>query len=218
MHSASHVAVSVRDLRFAYRRGDTELFGGLSYDFEPGHVTALTGSSGRGKSTLLYVLGLLLKPSGGEVRLWGQTVSGLPDVRRSALRAQSYGFVFQDSVLDPHRTVLDAVLEPAIYAGARSVEIVDRARELLGALGLGARAGHLPGQVSGGQAQRVAIARALLLEPQVLLADEPTGNLDPESASNVLDILDIAAADGRTVIIATHDPVVIARADRRLSL
>ena len=210
--------LAVHDLRFAYRRGAQELFGGLTHQFGVSRITAVTGPSGRGKSTLLYVLGLLLRPSAGEVRLAGEPVSGLSDLQRSGLRARHIGFVFQDAVLDPSRTVLEAVLEPALYAGVAPRGLTGRARELLDRLDVAGRVAHRPGEVSGGQAQRVALARALINEPAVVLADEPTGNLDRANADVVLETLRAAAAQGCTVIVATHDPFVIRHADEELTL
>ena len=210
--------LGVRDLRFAYGRGAEELFDGLTHDFAPGEVTALTGPSGRGKSTLLYVLGLLLTPTAGEVTLDGEGVSAAPDAVRAAIRARRLGFVFQDAELDPARRVLDSVLEPALYAGRRRRDLLPRATDLLDRFGLGERGSHKPGQVSGGQAQRLALCRALLNEPDVILADEPTGNLDRDNAILVLDAFAAAAAEGRTVIVATHDPFVLERVDQVVRL
>ncbi len=210
--------LAVDGLRFAYRRGGDELFGGLDHEFTAGAVTAVTGPSGRGKSTLLYVLGLMLCPSGGSVLMGGARMDDQPDAARSWVRATRIGFVFQDAVLDPARTVLDCVVEPSLYGGARRTDVRARARDLLDGLGVGERADHKPGQISGGQAQRVALARALVTDPDVLLADEPTGNLDQANADVVLDTLRQVAATGRTVIIATHDPAVLERADEVLAL
>ncbi len=216
--------LEIQDLSFAYRRASRrrgpaeELFGGLSPAFAPGAVTALTGPSGRGKSTLLYVVGLLLRPSRGEVRLCGRRVDAFPDVQRSQIRAHTIGFVFQDAVLDPARSVLDGVLEPTLYASARPAHVSARARSLLDELGVEARADHRPGETSGGQAQRDAVARALINDPQIVLADEPTGNLDHENAVIVLDALAAAAARGRTVVIAIHDRFVLDRADHAVRL
>ncbi|MBU8649517.1 ABC transporter ATP-binding protein [Micrococcus luteus] len=206
-------ALAVEDLRFAYTRAAEELFDGLTHAFTPGAVTALTGPSGRGKSTLLYVLGLMLTPTSGVVRLGDVDASTRPDRERSRLRATSVGFVFQDSELDPSRPILDSVVEPGLYAGLERQTLEDRARALLERFGLAHRADHRPGQVSGGQAQRVAVCRALVNAPAVVLADEPTGNLDPDNAGLVMDALADAAAEGRTVVVATHDPAVVARAD-----
>ncbi len=205
--------LSVYDLRFRYRGGAEDLFGGLSQTFSIGQLTAVTGPSGRGKSTLLYVLGLMLTPSSGVVRIGRTDASTLPDRARAALRASRLGFVFQDSELDPARTIVDSVVEPGLYAGEQLDVLRARARELLHQFGLGHRADHRPGQISGGQAQRVAVCRALANSPDIILADEPTGNLDPDNASLVIEALRAAAAEGRTVVVATHDPTVVARAD-----
>lgn len=215
--------LAIEDLSFAYRRGAEELFGGLSHEFTPGKVTALTGPSGRGKSTLLYVLGLMLTPTRGHVLLDGDEVSDAADSIRSRVRAHRIGFVFQDSSLDPARTVLDSVVEPALYAGWRLGDARERGRDLLDRMGVAARADHKPGEISGGQAQRVAVCRALVTDPLVVLADEPTGNLDRDNAMGVLNALSAAAehtSDGiaRTLVIATHDPFVIEHADEVLSL
>lgn len=210
--------LGLRELRFAYTKGGEELFGGLDHDFGVGRVSALTGPSGRGKSTLLYLLALLLTPSGGQILLDGADVASAPDRERAAIRATRVGFVFQDSELDPSRTVLDSVLEPALYAGHLARERVPRARELLERFGLEGRADHRPGQVSGGQAQRLAVCRALINDPDVILADEPTGNLDRDNAGLVLSALREAAGDDRIVIIATHDPFVLDQVDEVLSL
>lgn len=216
--SAPSAGVSVEDLRFAYRRGAEEIFDDLTYSFTPGAVTALTGPSGRGKSTLLYVLALMLTPTTGRVRLGETDASSLPDRDRSGLRAGTIGFVFQDSELDPSRSIVDSVMEPGLYAGLEKGALEDRARSLLARFGLEHRADHRPGEISGGQAQRVAVCRALVNEPAVILADEPTGNLDPDNAALVLDALAEAAAEGRTVIVATHDPQVVSRADEVVRL
>lgn len=210
--------LEVRAVTFAYRRGGEELFGGLSWSFAGGALTAVTGPSGRGKSTLLYLLGLMLRPTGGQVLLQGERVDALPDARRAAVRAHRVGFVFQDAALDPARRIVDSVVEPALYAGCRRAEVVGRARELLDQLGVGQRADHRPGEISGGQAQRVAVARALINTPVVILADEPTGNLDPDNAAVVLGALRDAARAGAAVIIATHDADVLGACDERVVL
>ena len=216
--------LAVSDLSFAYAKGAEDLFGGLTHAFTPGKVTALTGPSGRGKSTLLYVLGLMLTPARGQVLLEGEEVSSAADAVRSRVRAHRIGFVFQDSALDPARTVLDSVVEPALYAGWRLGDARDRGRVLLDQLGVAARADHRPGEISGGQAQRVAVCRALVTDPLVVLADEPTGNLDRGNATGVLTALSAAAGatstagETRTVVIATHDPFVIDHADEVLAL
>ncbi len=216
--SASETHVALQDLHFRYTERSEELYGGLTHAFTPGAVTAITGESGRGKSTLLYIIGLLLRPSEGEVVLADNRLSQLSDRQASKIRANRIGFVFQDAELDPSRPVLDSVLEPGIYAGTPREELKQRGLELLDQFGLAERAAHKPGQISGGQAQRVAICRALVNDPRVILADEPTGNLDPKNSQMVLGALKEAAESGRTVVIATHDPTVIDAADEVIQL
>lgn len=177
-------------------------------------MTAVTGRSGRGKSTLLYLLGLMLTPTAGTVSIRGHAVSGLRDRARSQIRAQHIGFVFQDAALDPSRTLLDNVAEGALYAGIARDTARRQATVLLTDVGVAHRIDHRPGEISGGQAQRVALCRALIKNPDVLLADEPTGNLDPETASVIWSILRARADDGATVIIATHDPDALPAAQR----
>lgn len=211
--------LTVTDLRFQYTARSDELFEGLSHQFAPGAVTALTGQSGRGKSTLLYILGLMLSPTAGDVRIEGQSMRGLSDQDRSRLRAQTFGFVFQDAVLDAARSILESVAEPALYAGWKRGPALARAQELLDYVDVGARAKHRPGHISGGQAQRAAVARALINNPAIILADEPTGNLDHDNASAILRHFSAAAHDqGLTVIIATHDPHVLSHSDVVVSL
>lgn len=212
------MTLALRDLEFAYSRTSAPLFGGLSHDFPVGLVTALTGPSGRGKSTLLYLAGLLLTPSAGAVELDGSPVSALTDAARSALRATRMGFVFQDSELDPTRTIVDNVMEVGLYAGHTPAALRPRAHELLERFGLADRARHTPWQISGGQAQRVALCRALMNHPDIVLADEPTGNLDRDNTLLVLDSLTDIAREGCTVLIATHDPLVVEHADAVVQL
>ena len=204
-------------LGFAYPDGP-ELFGGLDVTVESGQVVALTGASGRGKSTLLYVFGLLLRPGAGRVAIDGRSTTELDDAELSWLRANRMGFVFQDAALDPTRTVLDNVTEVAVYRGQPRATFIDRARELLAQTGVQVRAGARPTQVSGGQAARIGLCRALVGDPSVVLADEPTGNLDLVSAGQVLDGLDAAARGGASVLIATHDPRVIERCHHAVDL
>ncbi len=212
-------ALAITDLSFHYIEGSEELFNGLSHEFAAGQLTAITGPSGRGKSTLLYILGLLLTPSEGTVTITGEPASQLADAKRSAIRASQIGFVFQDSELDPSRTVIDSVIEPALYAGSRAKDARPLAEQLLEEFGLGERAAHRPGEVSGGQAQRVAVCRALINQPSIVLADEPTGNLDRDNASMVLGALrSVAESDNKTVAIASHDPFVLDHCDEVLAL
>lgn len=209
--------ITVDGLVFGYRR-EEPVIDGLSWTFPSGAVTGVTGRSGRGKSTLLYLLGLLLTPDAGTIVLDGDEVAG-PDRERSRIRAERMGFVFQDAALDPSRTVLDNVIEGAIYTGLPRTVATERAGTLLDRFDVGLRAEHKPGEVSGGQAQRVALCRALLNAPDVVLADEPTGNLDDTTAGIVIGALvDLAHDQGATVIISSHDHEVISRCDLTLQL
>lgn len=211
--------LSIKGLSFSYPRADERVLSDLTEHFDAGETVALTGPSGRGKSTLLYLLGLLLTPGSGEVYVGPTATSALTDAQRSTLRARHMGFVFQDSELDPARTVLDAVVEPALYAGQRRRDVTGRAQELLEVFGLEGRADHRPGQISGGQAQRVALCRALVNRPQIVLADEPTGNLDRDNAERVLGHLTEAArTEDLALIVATHDPFVMEKVDRVVRL
>lgn len=211
--------VTLEALSFGYRR-EEPIIDSLSHTFAAGQVNGVTGPSGRGKSTLLYLIGLLLTPLSGRIGIGEEAeASALGDTERSRLRASGIGFVFQDAMLDPSRSVLDNVAEAAIYSGLPRNVARQRASELLKRFGVALRVDHKPGEVSGGQAQRVALCRALLHRPAVILADEPTGNLDAESARVVIDALTGAAhAEGATVIIASHDPRVVAACDVVLEL
>jgi ABC-type lipoprotein export system ATPase subunit len=203
------MALQARDISFSY--GEHSLLTSWSADFIAGETVAITGPSGRGKSTLMYILGLMLTPQSGAVFIDGINVSQLSDRRRAHLRATQFGFVFQDAALDPTRTVIDNVVETELYRGGNTRHVVDRAHQLLEQFGVELRADARPGQVSGGQAQRIALCRALLGSPPIVLADEPTGNLDPKSAGIVLDAFDAHASNGASVIIVTHDPSIVER-------
>ncbi len=205
------------DLAFGYQPR-VPLFAGWSATFERGEFSAVTGPSGRGKSTLLYLLGLMLAPTRGRILLDGNAVESSSDRERAHLRAQRFGFVFQDAALDATRSILDNVLEGSLYRGEDPRAVTPRALALLERFEVELRADARPGQVSGGQAQRIALCRALLGRPDVLLADEPTGNLDAVSANLVIEALHQHARDGAAVIVVTHDPVVAARCDREISL
>ncbi len=209
--------LATRGLSFAYRAGEP-LIQEWSESFDSGEFVAITGPSGRGKSTLLYLLGLMLRPAAGAVLVDGHEVSGMPDARRSALRATRFGFVFQDHALDAHRTVLDNVLEGALYRGDDRRAVASRAHALLERFGVTHRADARPGEISGGQAQRIALCRALLGDPGILLADEPTGNLDRTTAAAIVDAMRDHSRDGATVVVVTHDERVVGRCDRRIEL
>ncbi|WP_448062318.1 ABC transporter ATP-binding protein [Cellulomonas hominis] len=210
--------IELEDLTFAYSPRAPSTFESLSYSFAPGTLTAVTGTSGGGKSTLLYLLGLMLTPVSGTVRIDGTATAAMSDGERASLRARHIGFVFQDAVLDPSRTVLDNVIEGALFTAMPTSVARERAMTLLTELGVHHRHHHRPGEISGGQAQRVALCRALLKDPAVILADEPSGNLDPRSADVVWSVLRERAAAGATVIVATHDPARVPDADRSLTL
>ncbi|MBN9107018.1 MAG: ATP-binding cassette domain-containing protein [Propionibacteriaceae bacterium] len=210
-------AIETADLTFGYRRGVT-VIDGLTQAIRGGEVTAITGRSGSGKSTLLYLLAGMLTPWSGSVVFDGSDLAKMDDHARSRLRAETFGFVFQDAALDPRRSVLDAVLEPTLYASQPSAKARDRALALLDLMGVDVPPESRPGEISGGQAQRVGVARALLLDPQVIFADEPTGNLDNASSEAVLGALTAAAEGGCTVIIATHDDRVVSRSTGRITV
>lgn len=209
--------LATQDLTFRYERA-TPLLEGWSARFEAGEVVAVTGPSGRGKSTLLYMLGLMLRPSSGHVLLDGEPCDRLGSRDRALLRASVFGFVFQDAALDGTRSVEDNIVEASLYRGADRRTQLTRARDLMEQFGVGLRAGAKPGQVSGGQAQRIALCRALLGDPRIILADEPTGNLDPATSEVVLNGLHEQAHRGATVVVVTHDPAIVARCDREVVL
>ncbi len=185
----------------------------------PGEIVALVAPSGTGKSTLLHLAGLLERPDAGAVVVDGRDAGRLTDAARTAIRRDTIGFVYQSHHLLAEFSALENVAMPQLIAGKRRRDAEARARDLLGMLGLAARTGHRPGKLSGGEQQRVAIARALANAPRVLLADEPTGNLDVGTAGLVFDAL-LAAVRGQGVaaLIATHNPDLAARMDRRVTL
>ena len=209
--------IEARDVTFGYDPA-APILSEWSASFGAGEVVAVTGPSGRGKSTLLYLLGLMLKPSGGQVIVEGESAAQLSDRRRAQLRAERFGFVFQDAALDSTRTVLDNIVETALYRGESREAAVRRANELMVQFGVELRSSAKPGQVSGGQAQRIALCRALLNDPRIVLADEPTGNLDPSSAGVVVDALRAQARSGAAVIVVTHEPTLVATCDRKIEL
>lgn len=214
----ARTVVGARGLTFAYRSGGAAVIDNLNVDIPTGAVTTLTGPSGSGKSTLLYLLALMIRPSSGEVIWNGSAASSLPDAARSRLRAAQVGFVFQDALLDPSRTVLANVCDSGLFAGMSHADAASRARAMLTRFGVQHRADHRPGEISGGQAQRVAICRALLTDPRVVFADEPTGNLDDASAEVVWEALVDHAKHGGTVILATHDKSLASRSDHEIRL
>jgi putative ABC transport system ATP-binding protein len=189
---------------------------GVSFTVRRGELVAIVGPSGSGKSTLLHILGTLERPSEGTVRIDGEDVATLTDRRLAALRARSIGFVFQQFFLSEHTTVLENVADGLLYGGARPAERRERAAEALIRVGLADRARFRPGKLSGGQRQRVAIARALVGHPAIVLADEPTGNLDSKTGASIIELLRELNADGATILMITHDSGLAAQMPRRL--
>ncbi|WP_036259646.1 ABC transporter ATP-binding protein [Meiothermus cerbereus] len=191
---------------------------GVDLTIYPGEYVALMGPSGSGKSTLMHIIGLLDTPTEGEYRLGGEPVRGLSEAQLARIRNQRVGFVFQAFFLLPRLTALNNVALPLVYRGLSSAERLKRAKEALESVGLGDRLDHLPSELSGGQKQRVAIARALVQEPDLLLADEPTGNLDSRSSHEIMELFEALHRQGKTIVMVTHEPDVGARAQRIVRL
>jgi putative ABC transport system ATP-binding protein len=218
--SLSDIILEAAGIERTYRHGDiaVPVLKDLDLKVRRGEWVACTGHSGSGKSTLLNVLGLLDSADAGSYLLAGHDVGDLDDTARARLRNGLLGFVFQLHNLLPRTSALENVATPLIYRGMRRAERLRRARAALKAVDLEDRADHDPGQLSGGQMQRVAIARALIGDPELLLVDEPTGNLDLAATNEVLGLLDRLHADGRTIVMITHEEDVAQHADRRLVL
>ena len=210
--------ISLQNIHRVYHTGrvDVRALDGLDLTVEAGEFLAVIGPSGSGKSTLMNIVGCLDRPTEGRYLLDGTDVDELDDDGLAALRSRSIGFVFQSYNLLPRTTALDNVVMPLAYQGVRRKDREARAREALERLGLGDRLTHEPAELSGGQQQRVAIARALVTEPAIILADEPTGNLDSTSGAEVMGILRELHASGRTVLLITHDADVATFADRQV--
>ncbi len=214
-------ALETRDLTKVYGEGETAVHAldGVSIEIALGEMVAIMGPSGSGKSTLLHLLGALDTPSSGQILLGGRRYDGLDDGELTRLRRDRIGFVFQFFNLLPALTAEENALLPALIAGRRDEETRRRARALLERVGLGPRAEHLPGELSGGEQQRVSIARALLSSPEIVLADEPTGNLDTRSSGEVLELLrELNEAEDQTLVIVSHDPEAAATAGRVIFL
>ena len=199
--------------------GDLPVLRGVDLRLRAGEITALVAPSGTGKSTLLHLAGLLEKPDGGQVLINGRDAGALPDAERTAIRRDAIGFVYQFHHLLGEFSALENIVLPQMIAGKSRSDATTRATTLLAAFGLAPRAEHLPGKLSGGEQQRVAIARALANAPQILLADEPTGNLDVATATLVFEeLLQTVRTHGVAALIATHNPELAARMDRTITL
>ncbi len=215
--------IELKNITKVYHLGEIDLpvLKGISLRIEDGEFVSLTGASGSGKSTLMNLLGCLDHPSGGEYWIDGKNVAGLNANQRARLRNQRIGFVFQNFNLLPRTSALENVMMPAYYAhpSRSNKEIRERALELIELVGLKERMHHTPAQLSGGQQQRVAIARSLINNPGILLADEPTGNLDSTTSVEVMNMFrDLNRKQGITVIIVTHDPKTAAFTDRAINM
>jgi len=220
MNGNGKVVISARDLTKIYHMGDVEVHAlrGLSLDVHAGEFVAILGASGSGKSTLMHIIGCLDRPTSGEYLLNGQEVSQLTRSALAGVRNRFIGFVFQGFNLLSRTSALENVELPLIYSGLGTQERHRLAREALERVGLADRMDHHPSQLSGGQQQRVAIARALVNQPSLLLADEPTGNLDTKTSFEIMSLLHELNAEGMTIVLITHEADIGAHARRRITL
>ena len=214
------LVIQILDLTREYLMGTerVQALRGVSLEIRRNEYLAIMGPSGSGKSTMMNMLGCLDTPSSGEYWLNGQEVSRMPDDALARVRNQEIGFVFQTFNLLPRATALQNVELPLVYAGVSGRERRDRSRRALERVGLGNRIDHKPNELSGGQRQRVAIARALVNDPSILLADEPTGNLDSATSTDVMRVFDLLHRQGQTIIVVTHEAEIAAHAERVVTL
>ncbi|MBR6887853.1 MAG: ABC transporter ATP-binding protein [Selenomonadaceae bacterium] len=210
--------VTITGVKKLYKMGSETVaaLNGVDLVIDAGEFVALIGPSGSGKSTLMNILGCLDRPTVGSYKLLGQEVSGLSDDELARIRNKTIGFVFQNFNLLPKLTSLENVALPAVYAGIGTKERLSMAMDALKKVSLEDRAQHLPGELSGGQRQRVAIARAIAMKPAILMADEPTGNLDTKSTGEIMEIFRDLHKTGSTIILVTHEPDIAQAADRQI--
>ncbi len=208
--------ISVRELHKQYGIGPNAVHAlrGVDLDIERGEFVSIMGPSGSGKSTILNMIGMLDAPTSGTIHVLGKPVHGLDATGRTTGRRKALGFVFQSFHLMPRTTALQNVMLPMVFAGIPAMDRRQRAARLLKRVGLGDRLGHMPNELSGGQKQRVAIARALALDPPILLADEPTGNLDSTTSRQVMELFEELNADGKTVVQVTHEAAMAHHGER----
>lgn len=218
MDKKDAIAIRLRDIKKIYRMGGQELaaLNGINLDIKRGEFAALMGPSGSGKSTLMNILGCLDRPTVGSYELEGKEVANLSDDELAVMRNKHIGFVFQNFNLLSRISSLENVALPLVYAGIGISERRKRAKQVLEAVGLGDRAEHMPNELSGGQRQRVAIARALVNNPEIIMADEPTGNLDTKSTKEIMEIFQEMHGRGKTIILVTHEPEIAVCANRQL--
>ena len=218
MDKKDAIAIRLRDIKKIYKMGGQELaaLNGINLDIKRGEFAALMGPSGSGKSTLMNILGCLDRPTVGSYELEGKEVAHLSDDELAVMRNKHIGFVFQNFNLLSRISSLENVALPLVYAGIGASERRKRALQVLEAVGLGDRAGHLPNELSGGQRQRAAIARALVNNPEIIMADEPTGNLDTKSTKEIMEIFQEMHGRGKTIILVTHEPEIAVCANRQL--
>ncbi|RMF10465.1 MAG: ABC transporter ATP-binding protein [Alphaproteobacteria bacterium] len=221
MSSTADAALELAGIRMTYRQGNTALdvLRGIDLALRPGEVTALVGPSGSGKSTLLHIAGLLERPTAGKVIIGGRDATGLADRERTRIRRHELGFVYQFHHLLPEFTALENIVIAQLIAGVDRDTAGRKALDLLARVGLADRANHRPAELSGGEQQRVAIMRALANDPRILLADEPTGNLDDTTSGHVMmELLNLARDRGVAALIATHNRDLASRMDRIVAL
>ncbi len=218
---ATNTVLEARDLRKAYARGDqkVEALRGVSLSLARGDFASVMGPSGSGKSTFMHLIGALDRPTSGEVLIHGESIASYSDDRLSAFRRRKLGFIFQFFNLLPTLSAIENVAFPLLLDGHPLAEVTPKARELLKMMNLEKRLDHRPDQLSGGEMQRVAIARALVSDPVLLLADEPTGNLDTKTGATVLELLATLARErGHTILMVTHDPKAAGYGNRAIRL